>query len=37
MIGVPGIECFNWWGLNVNTDAAEKCRPRCHDAAQDLG
>jgi multiple sugar transport system substrate-binding protein len=24
MIGVPGIECFNWWGLNVNIDAAEK-------------
>ena len=24
MIGVPGIECFNWWGLNVNADAAEK-------------
>ena len=24
MIGVPGIECFNWWGLNVNSDAAEK-------------
>ncbi|MFZ1768125.1 MAG: extracellular solute-binding protein [Caldilinea sp.] len=23
MIGVPGIECFNWWGLNVNTNAAE--------------
>ena len=24
MIGVPGIECFNWWGLNVNTNAAEQ-------------
>lgn len=23
MIGVPGIECFNWWGLNVNSNAAE--------------
>ncbi|MCB0186147.1 MAG: extracellular solute-binding protein [Caldilineaceae bacterium] len=24
MIGVPGIECFNWWGLNVNSQAAEE-------------
>lgn len=24
MIGVPGIECFNWYGLNVNIDTAEK-------------
>jgi multiple sugar transport system substrate-binding protein len=24
MIGVPGIEGFLWWGLNVNIDAAEK-------------
>ncbi|GIK75944.1 MAG: sugar ABC transporter substrate-binding protein [Chloroflexota bacterium] len=24
MIGVPGIECFNWWGLNVNANAAEQ-------------
>ncbi|MEN8172337.1 MAG: substrate-binding domain-containing protein [Chloroflexota bacterium] len=22
MIGVPGLEGFNWWGLNVNTKAA---------------
>jgi len=24
MIGVPGIEGYLWWGLNVNTDAATK-------------
>jgi len=24
MIGVPGIECFNWWGLNVNANTAEQ-------------
>jgi maltose-binding protein MalE len=24
MIGIPGIECYLWWGLNVNTDAAQK-------------
>lgn len=24
MIGVPGIEGYLWWGLNVNTDAAQK-------------
>jgi multiple sugar transport system substrate-binding protein len=24
MMGVPGIEGYLWWGLNVNTDAAEK-------------
>lgn len=24
MIGIPGIECFLWWGLNVNTHAAEE-------------
>jgi hypothetical protein len=24
MIGVPGIEGFLWWGLNVNSDAASK-------------
>lgn len=24
MIGVPGIECFMWWGLNANIDAAQK-------------
>ena len=24
MIGVPGIEGFNWWGLNVNAQAAEE-------------
>ncbi|MEN8241606.1 MAG: substrate-binding domain-containing protein [Chloroflexota bacterium] len=24
MIGVPGIEGFNWWGLNVNAKAAEE-------------
>ena len=24
MMGVPGIEGYLWWGLNVNTDAAQK-------------
>ncbi|MEN8242782.1 MAG: substrate-binding domain-containing protein [Chloroflexota bacterium] len=24
MIGVPGIEGFNWWGMNVNAKAAEE-------------
>jgi maltose-binding protein MalE len=24
MIGVPGIESYLWWGLNYNTDAAQK-------------
>jgi maltose-binding protein MalE len=24
MIGVPGLEGFMWWGLNVNTDTAQK-------------
>lgn len=24
MIGVPGIEGFNWWGLNYNTQAVEE-------------
>ena len=24
MMGVPGIEGYLWWGLNVNTDAAKK-------------
>jgi maltose-binding protein MalE len=24
MIGVPGIEGFNWWGLNYNSDAVTK-------------
>lgn len=24
MIGVPGIEGFNWWGMNVNAQAAEE-------------
>ena len=37
MMGVPGIEGYLWWGLNVNTDAAAKGRPGHGDAAQDLG
>ena len=24
MIGVPGIEGFNWWGMNINANAAEE-------------
>jgi multiple sugar transport system substrate-binding protein len=24
MMGIPGIEGYLWWGLNVNTDAAQK-------------
>ena len=24
MIGVPGIEGFNWWGMNINAKAAEE-------------
>lgn len=24
MIGIPGIECFMWWGLNANINAAEE-------------
>jgi hypothetical protein len=24
MIGVPGIEGFNWWGMNINAAAAEE-------------
>ena len=24
MIGVPGIEAFNWWGMNINAKAAEE-------------